>query len=599
MDHPEIEKTGSSKILVVDDIPASLQVITDILSRHGYKVIQALDGQEALRIAGLESPDLILLDVQMPEMDGFEVFRRLRTNKNVQLTPIIFLAAAEEMDNRTKGFNADGVDFITKPFHAIELLARVQTNLEIRWLKKTCEERDLRIQNITLERERIANELQANKIQFEEISNQLRRSNAELHKLHSAVEQNPASVIITDAKGRIEYVNRKFTELTGYRLEEVQGKTPSFLKTPETPAEVHRELWNTISQGRIWSGLFCNKRKDGTRIWERASIAPVRNLDTNEITHYFAVEEDITAQREVENQLHQSQKMEAIGRLAAGIAHEINTPTQFVSDNLFFLKGAFPELLDLLAIYRRALETISKTPGYETLVANIQTAEAHADIDYVASNGPSAFESSLEGLKRIANIVRAMKEFSHPDQREMAPANINSALDNTLTIARNEYKYVADVEKTYGDLPPVLCHVGDLGQVFLNLLVNASHAIGDVMRTTGKRGMIRVRTLTEPGFIRIEITDTGTGIPESAQEHIFEPFFTTKEVGKGTGQGLALAHNVIVKRHKGTLTFETGSGRGTTFIIRLPINESGTDSTEAAMQLESGEADSAEETNEA
>jgi PAS domain S-box-containing protein len=598
MDHPEIGKAGLSKILIVDDLAATLQLITDILSRHGYKVVQALNGQEALRIAVNELPDLILLDVRMPEMDGWEVYRRLRANGTFRLTPILFLSTAEEMNDKMKEIVAGSVDYIPKPFQPIEILARVQSHLEIRRLHHELEGRNLRFQEQVLQRERLEQELQVNRTHLTEVTKQLHRSTAELHKLHAAVEQNPASVIITDARGVIEYVNRKFTEVTGYSLEEVRGKTPAFLKTAETPAEVYIELWNTISQGRIWSGLFCNMRKDGTRIWERASIAPVRALETTEITHYIAVEEDITAQREIENQLHQSQKMEAIGRLAAGIAHEINTPTQFVSDNLFFLKGAFPDLLDLLAIYRRTLETLSKIPGQELLVANIQLAEAHADIEYVASNGPAAFESSLEGLKRIANIVRAMKEFSHPDQREMAPANINSALDNTLTIARNEYKYVADVEKNYGEIPPVMCHVGDLGQVFLNLLVNASHAIGDIMRTTGKRGVIRVRTLTESGFVRIEITDTGTGIPESAQEHIFEPFFTTKEIGKGTGQGLALAHNVIVKRHKGTLTFETAAGKGTTFIIRLPTREAELESAEASMLTKSKEEHPAKDSNE-
>jgi signal transduction histidine kinase len=156
----------------------------------------------------------------------------------------------------------------------------------------------------------------------------------------------------------------------------------------------------------------------------------------------------------------------------------------------------------------------------------------------------------------------------------MALADLNAAIANTLTIARNEYKYVADVETDFAELPPIRCHIGALNQVFLNLLVNAAHAIGDAPEKLGKRGTIRVRTRLEPEHVRIEIEDTGSGIPEAVRGRIFEPFFTTKEVGKGTGQGLTLAHGIVVKRHKGTLTFESEEGKGTTFFVRLPLRDS-------------------------
>jgi PAS domain S-box-containing protein len=405
------------------------------------------------------------------------------------------------------------------------------------------------------------------------VEERLRLSSAELSKLYAAVEQSPSSVVITDAQGRIEYVNRAFTELTGYSAEEAIGQNPRILKSGDTPKETYQELWETITKGKIWRGIFHNRRKDGGHTWESVSIAPVRASEGTTITHFIAVKEDITARREVEAQLHQAQKMEAIGQLAAGIAHEINTPTQFVSDNLFFLQGAFGDLLGLMASYRRMVDRVATDPAYAPLVAETRQAEVTADIAYVTDNAPTAFESSLDGIKRISKIVRAMKEFSHPDQREMAPANLNAALENTLTIARNEYKYVADVEREFADLAPVVCHVGDLCQVFLNLLVNAAHAIDDVMRRTGKRGIIKVRTIAEEGYARIEIEDSGTGIPESARPHVFDPFFTTKEVGKGTGQGLAIAHGIVVTRHKGTLSFQTEMGKGTTFILRLPYAE--------------------------
>ncbi|MFN8546231.1 MAG: ATP-binding protein [Candidatus Binatia bacterium] len=159
------------------------------------------------------------------------------------------------------------------------------------------------------------------------------------------------------------------------------------------------------------------------------------------------------------------------------------------------------------------------------------------------------------------------------DSEEKLPADLNQALASTLTVARNELKYVADVETDFGDLPPVPCHLGDLNQVFLNLLVNAAHAIGDVVGTTGRKGQIGVRTAQEGGTVLIAISDTGGGIPEGIRDKIFEPFFTTKEVGRGTGQGLALARAIVVEKHGGTLTFESTLGHGTTFFIRLPVGD--------------------------
>jgi signal transduction histidine kinase len=173
----------------------------------------------------------------------------------------------------------------------------------------------------------------------------------------------------------------------------------------------------------------------------------------------------------------------------------------------------------------------------------------------------------------VVTIVRAMKEFAHPENKGMVPADLNKALLNTLTVARNELKYVADVETQFGDLPLVVCSLSDLNQVFVNLLVNAAHAIAEAVEGTGKRGRILIQTGQEGPMALITIADTGAGIPEGIRDRIFDPFFTTKEVGRGTGQGLAIARSVV-DRHKGTLTFESEVGKGTTFLIRLPIEGS-------------------------
>jgi signal transduction histidine kinase len=273
----------------------------------------------------------------------------------------------------------------------------------------------------------------------------------------------------------------------------------------------------------------------------------------------------------LEDNLRQAQKLEAIGQLAAGIAHEINTPTQYVGDNLRFLKESFGELDSLLT----KLVEVGGAPASALL--------AEADFDYLKEEIPRALNQSLEGVDRVAKIVRAMKEFSHP-AREKTATDLNRAIQSTITVASNEWKYVAEVDMDLdSNLPTVHCSPAEFNQVVLNMVVNAAHAIADVVGDGGKgKGKIRVKTRPDGEWAVVEISDTGAGMPAHIQQRIFEPFFTTKEVGKGTGQGLAIAHNVIVDKHGGTIKVVSAPGKGTTFIIRLPIGGAKTEADAAA-----------------
>ncbi|MEJ0084213.1 MAG: ATP-binding protein [Pseudomonadota bacterium] len=283
---------------------------------------------------------------------------------------------------------------------------------------------------------------------------------------------------------------------------------------------------------------------------------------------------DVTDQRRLESELAQAQKLESVGRLAAGVAHEINTPVQFVSDSVHFVREAMDDLSGIVDKYRELRTATQNSNGDANIAAAAKAAEEaedDADLDYILENAPVALDRARDGLGRVAAIVRSMKEFAHPDRKEMAQVDINQAISSTLVIATNEYKYVAELETGFGELPPVNCYAGEINQVVLNLIVNASHAIADVVKGTAAKGKIRVTTRVLGEQVEIAISDTGNGIPVEVRPRIFDPFFTTKEVGKGTGQGLAIARSVVVDKHAGTLHFETETGQGTTFFIRLPI----------------------------
>ncbi|HZQ24360.1 MAG TPA: ATP-binding protein [Terriglobales bacterium] len=301
-----------------------------------------------------------------------------------------------------------------------------------------------------------------------------------------------------------------------------------------------------------------------------ANSVSLPGRDTGEL---LIIASDVTERRLLEDQLRQAQKLEAIGQLAAGIAHEINTPTQYVGDNTNFLKESWTQIAELLTLARDLREKAGQASVPPEMLERFDAMAKQADIEYLLEEVPRAINQSLDGIQRVAKIVRAMKEFSHPGSEEKCAIDINKAIETTITVARNEWKYVAEVETTLApDLPFVPCHAGELNQVILNLLINAAHAVAQKVGDGSQgKGKITVTTRREDEWVTIAISDSGVGIPEAIRSRIFEPFFTTKPVGKGTGQGLALAHTAIVRKHGGKIWFESEPGQGTTFFIRLPL----------------------------
>jgi PAS domain S-box-containing protein len=373
-----------------------------------------------------------------------------------------------------------------------------------------------------------------------------------------------AAIFCADRDGVLQRMTSSWAGLTGHSLDVTLGRPLSDFVKGDIGDPIAAVLDGDA--GLVRRVDCAVVAADGSSVPVELAVRRLRREDGTEVALGVLVSLQERHRRELE--ARHDQKLESLGRLSAGIAHEINTPIQFVGDNTRFLASAAQDMLDLLLIYRECMQTTGGGISWSERVERAAQAEKEADVDYLASEVPIAVQQSLEGIDRVASLVRAMKAFSYKDSRDRSYADLNDSLTTTLTVARNEVKYVADVVLDLGELPPVLCYAGDLNQVFLNLVVNAA----DAMEEKGERGEIRITTRAEGPMVTVRIADNGCGIPEHLQRTIFEPFFTTKEVGKGTGQGLALARAVVIEKHGGTIDVHSTPGEGTEFVLRLPVD---------------------------
>jgi PAS domain S-box-containing protein len=383
-------------------------------------------------------------------------------------------------------------------------------------------------------------------------------------------QRSPAGMIRVALDGRILDCNLAAARIFGYDTQEALMADP--ISERYFNVAEGKELIGRLEQASPMTDLErCLRRKDGSPVWLLTTITVCAGQNGAPI--YEGMMIDITDKKRLQvGHLH-AQKLEAVGALAAGVAHEINTPVQFVTDNTRFLRDSFTGVTDMISAYEKAFSCIPQGAVSAETLDQVTAGRERADWDYLKAELPKAFEQMQDGLGRVTQIVGAMREFSHVDQStEMAAADINRALESTLIVSGNTYKYVARVETQFADLPPVMCHIGDLNQVFLNLVINAAHAIEDAVAGTRRLGSIGVQTRRDGDWVEINVSDTGAGIPEAIRYRVFDPFFTTKVVGRGSGQGLTLARAIVVDKHRGTITFDSEVGRGTTFHVRLPIN---------------------------
>jgi PAS domain S-box-containing protein len=397
-------------------------------------------------------------------------------------------------------------------------------------------------------------------------------SSAEMQRLHDSLADErdrlrqmfkcaPLPMLLLDQELRVIACNEPAERLLKRQSASVIGTPFGDLLVPLGRDAILHRLRDLTSDGHVDQEV--DVVADGAPVAARlaASISVGRGAD-QALT--VVTLEDLSERKQLEVELRHSQKLESIGRLASGIAHEINTPIQFIGDNAQFLVMAFANLQTLVEAYKRARDS-----GAACDWDVVTDRENEADLGFLCDEVPAALAAMQDGVERVATIVRAMRAFAHPDGGGFTSADLNLAIQHTLTVARSEIKTVADVRLDLTPLPDVTCCLSDLNQVFLNLFVNAAHAISDAGRAG--HGVITVRSSIDEDHVVIAVGDNGTGIADHVRERVFEPFFTTKEVGRGTGQGLALASAVVKEKHGGALTFDTTVGVGTTFFVRLPI----------------------------
>jgi PAS domain S-box-containing protein len=389
----------------------------------------------------------------------------------------------------------------------------------------------------------------------------------------------------------ITYCNKAVADQFGLRRQDVLGRDAGMVTQGRTGDESNQtRLSTTLRSGVTLQYEDEVPRNDGSTFVLGISITPIFDRDGN-LTHAAVIGADITHKREEARkkqelqdkllaemkerermvlELQLAQKLESVGRLAAGIAHEINTPIQYVGDSVQFLRSAYDDLIRLLDEWQAAALLLPAGELRDRLDLEFKRLNRQYDMEFVRSEMPRAFSRTFDGVGRVATIVKAMKEFAHPDAEEQNLADLNHAIETTLLVASNEYKYVAKVHTSFAELPGVICNVGELNQVILNLVVNAAHAIHDAGRDV-ETGEIHISTELAGDSVVIRIRDNGCGIPEEHLSKVYDPFFTTKEVGRGTGQGLSIAHTILVDKHCGSIDVTSRVGSGTEFVLTIPI----------------------------
>ncbi|MDP3478142.1 MAG: response regulator, partial [Desulfoprunum sp.] len=539
------KETKDTNILIVDDEQSVSRLLARYLEEAGYTCQTAESAASARELLSQQLFDLALCDLDMPGESGLDLIRHIKAHHPE--TGRVMVTSSSDSDTTKEILEVGVYGYILKPFSRSTLLITVQNALQ--HLRLDCD-------------------IQRHKKALEE------EVWARTEKLSTIMDNLNVGVVMFTPDLHIIEMNKQVRQW--FPDVELHPQKCCYQLFPEPKKESFCDdcpVVDALQQGKTVEVIKQVTTRQGKRDF-RIAASPIHDKE-GKIIAGVGLYVDITQRLILEQELRQAQKIEAIGQLAAGITHEINTPVQYVGHNLNFLQEAFQDISGVLEAYHRMYTAVKSGEAVSgDILRNLEEAIEAADIDYLREEIPKTVAQGIEGIQRVEKIVRAMKEFSHPGTDEKIKVNINELLESTLTLSRNQWKYVADLETDFqADLPLVPCMPGEINQVFLNLIVNAAHAIEGTNTVGGTDlGKIRITTRGTKDTVQIRISDSGGGIPESIQDRIFEAFFTTKEMGKGTGQGLAIARRVVIDKHQGSLSFETAPGKGTTFIIDLPLN---------------------------
>ena len=595
MKEKEIGKSTLKKILIVDDTPDNLRVLSAMLTEKGYKVGKALNGKMALMASQNLLPDLILLDINMPEMDGYQVCERLKSNPKTWEIPVIFVSALDDVMDKVKAFEVGGVDYITKPFQGAEVMSRIENQLKLRALQLSLEEKNIALESEIEQREATQIALEASES----------RNLALLNAIPDLMLRLNSAGIVLDYHNSLDHPNNTSSYqaiLDPICKDALIGKPIAEIFSEDLSFWLLTYLERTLTSGEIQTGEVLQPFADQwyayearfVKSGEQEVLTIIRDVSERKQAEAEKLKVEVilrNQKQELEQaleelkltqaQLVQNETMVGLGQLAAGMAHEINNPISSIYGNLTYINQYVQDLLNLIDCYQAECSPPAKI---EEMIEEI-------DLDFLRDDTKKLLNSMWTGANRIREIILSLRNFARLDEAEIKPVNLHEGLDSTLFLLENRLREnpnrrAIQVSKNYGKLPQVTCYPGQLNQVFFHLLTNAIDALEErVKQQQLEQGLtsiiefypqIKIDThLTSQERVLIRITDNGIGIPKSAHSRLFQPFFTTKAPGSGTGLGLSISHQIVVQRHQGQLIYANIAEGGSEFTLEIPVTPPG------------------------
>lgn len=597
------------RILIADDSPTVVNILQTMLEDEGYEVIPAVDGIEAISKAYQEHPDLVVLDIFMPKINGYQVCRLLKYDEITSHIPIIMLTGSENGD-RFWSLETGADEFRTKDFEfhgLVEAIERLLSPAEARAIPRP--RRDI---SRSVESSELDDEVQIMSKLSHLLDKELYNSTVEKIRLETILDNLGEGVFTVDADKRIVAFNRSLQQMTGLSQEEVVGKNCAdiigvplcsqnclFDRAIEEAKEPRGESPRPLASASPTSASFLTPVKMetdlegpyGTKIPVSLYMALLKD-HLGKIVGAVCVCRDITRMKEIERmndelsraykelqeaqaQLIQSEKMASLGRLVAGAAHELNNPISFIYSNITHLRNYIRDMKTALKEYHdiQALPTPQGAlyPEAKAIAERVSGLWERLDLDYTMKDLDRLVDDIDEGAKRTKGIVEDLKTFSRSDEGKIEEMDINEDIEKSLNLLVDYYEGRITIHRDYADIPRVKCYAGQISQVFMNLLANASQAIDQASPTADVWITTRFDDTGEASNVIVTIRDNGAGIAEEHIGKIFDPFFTTKEVGEGVGLGLSVSYGII-ERHKGEISVDSEVGSGTTFTIRVPVD---------------------------